>query len=714
MEKLNSFLLSVFTSNQRWGNDVDSLHRRFQSLSLIYINLGLTLLIIAFNLVTVLFFNSPNFNLMYIICLPLSVISFYCLRKQKTDAAAFAILLEMNCANLIASYKMNCPLAGVYAVMIHPYCMFCMTSNIKLHILNGLICGCELYINSMKVLDIFETTVNQEQLREVSSLIGTSGLFLFTAVFVSIIQKKVEANIWNLAKKSHKRSENLTKEVVQAMEAKDAFVSMFSHEIRNPLNALKGSIDYLLLVVKNADYIQVLKNAKMSGDILLNLVNNVLDAAKLKSDKMEIVGIETDFVEVVKKVMTINSDKFKEKKINTQVFIDKNVPRLMWTDSSRILQILMTLISNAVKFTQDGKISVYACWCNEDEDKKRLRELVHISSYPNSFIETDIQPSQYQQEIGGVESPLDSTSDLFEFDSLQESARQRNISSISRSFCKSHNDLSKLSFGCWESKGDGWEINKTSFVQSPQKDDQDSDHNDKVHKKGFLKIQITDTGCGIEESEMSKLFGMFEQTSHGSRSSHGGTGLGLWICKQLCQKMGGDITVYSQFGHGASFVFYISADTYNSHNPRHLLSRKVGRSHNVRAMVVDDYSVNRYLHKLLLEQEGVQVTVACNGLEALEQYKSKAEHNSYDLILMDIQMPEMDGFTAAKKIREWEIEKNLRRVDIYFVTGEYFNEAEALGSFRSQGGDYEGVRCLRKPIAAESIKTIVKQYKRVD
>ncbi len=99
---------------------------------------------------------------------------------------------------------------------------------------------------------------------------------------------------------------------------------------------------------------------------------------------------------------------------------------------------------------------------------------------------------------------------------------------------------------------------------------------------------------------MSKLSGIFEQTSHGARSSHGGTGLGLWICKQLCQKMGGDIRVYSQFGH----------DLNNSHNPRHLLSRKVGHSHiNVRAMVVDDYSMNRYIHKLLLEQ-GVQVTVA--------------------------------------------------------------------------------------------------------
>jgi CheY-like chemotaxis protein len=131
----------------------------------------------------------------------------------------------------------------------------------------------------------------------------------------------------------------------------------------------------------------------------------------------------------------------------------------------------------------------------------------------------------------------------------------------------------------------------------------------------------------------------------------------------------------------------------------------------VRALVVDDYGYNRDIHRLLLEREGVQVSLACNGQEALDKYVEQSE-GYYDFIMMDIQMPVMDGFNAGKKMREWEEKNKWNKIDIYFVSGEYYNEAEIMVELRARGqmGEATGVRCLRKPIDVEIIKKIVQKY----
>jgi len=97
-------------------------------------------------------------------------------------------------------------------------------------------------------------------------------------------------------------------EAIQAVESKGMFISSLSHEIRNPLNSMTGSIDYLLSVAKDSGILKVLRNAKLSSEILLNLIDNLLDVAKLKSDKMEVASVETNFEEVIQKVFTINSE----------------------------------------------------------------------------------------------------------------------------------------------------------------------------------------------------------------------------------------------------------------------------------------------------------------------------------------------------------------------------------------------------------------------
>ena len=292
MNFVNTFLLSIVTKNERYGQGVDSLYKRYQFLSLIYVNILLTILMFLFNVTTELFFNNPCFHLMNLVVFSFSIASFVCLRLKAQKAATIIIVIWLHSTQFICTYNMNLPLVGIFAQLMYPFFIFIISSSIQVHFLNTVLCVHSYYLNSRRFLKIFEITLVDEQFRQVCSLIPTGIFCCFITMGVLTLQKVAEAEIWQLAQENYAKSEFLTKEVVQAMEAKDAFVSMLSHEIRNPLNSLKGSIEYLLQVIKNHEYIQVLKNAKMSGDILLNLVSNVLDAAKLKSDKMEIVCME--------------------------------------------------------------------------------------------------------------------------------------------------------------------------------------------------------------------------------------------------------------------------------------------------------------------------------------------------------------------------------------------------------------------------------------
>jgi len=715
MNSINSFLLKLFSKEERYGQDVKSLHRRYQSLSIIYCNLGFTLLMLIYHLVELLFFTNPGKNMMAFVCVPFSLLSFFFLREKMFTLSSTMILIEMHASNWIMGLTTNCPIMLIYGILMYPFFIFSLTNSTLLHLLNASLCVWEYYHNSAALLKIFEVTLTDEQFSQIKMLIVGGLLCCMTAVSVSILQKSIESNIWKIAQENYLKSENLTKEVIQAMEAKDTFVSMLSHEIRNPLNALKGSIEYLLQVVNNHDHIKVLKNAKMSGDILLNLVNNVLDAAKLKSDKMEISCTETDFIETIKKLFTINSEKFKEKKFSVQAFIDESIPSLIWIDPSRLLQILMNLVSNAIKFTpQGGKIIIYASWCKNQDKNELLSPFENIGS--DGVPEHPVQHSYFDPEPNQIKG-IPRTFSLEEFNSEEASHRQKNIRSIRREQHWCSNDLSTLASSPQKSTGEYWTLQKTSSLEQSEEEPSpilSSNRNRAIgDRKGFLKIQITDTGCGISENDLPKMFGMFEQASQGARSAHGGTGLGLWICKQLCQKMKGDITVYSKPNQGSSFVFYIPVENIRMgiSNNFPIVSRSSLSKEGIRALVVDDYSVNRYLHKLLLEQEGVQVSVAGDGKEALEKYKTQKD-DSFDFIMMDVQMPVMDGFTSAKLIREWELEHNKRRVDIYFVTGEYFNEEEIRAGFRHRGGSSDGIRCLKKPLGVEQIHKVVKQYKR--
>ena len=206
---------------------------------------------------------------------------------------------------------------------------FCLSPSFKTQII-FFICAsyeCKHYISIIK--EIFKVTFDADQDKQMNLLYAASYNCLLFICILCMVQKKIEAHIWEMAQLSYEKSENLTKEVLQASESKDIFVSSLSHEIRNPLNALNGSIDYLLETVQDTHQIQILKNAKLSAEIILNLANNVLDAAKLKSDKMDVIRSESSFVDIIKKTFIINSEKLKAKAIRAEAFIDERIPQLL-------------------------------------------------------------------------------------------------------------------------------------------------------------------------------------------------------------------------------------------------------------------------------------------------------------------------------------------------------------------------------------------------
>jgi len=712
MSAFNSYLLSVFTNHQRFGSDTGSLNKRLQTLSIIYVNLGTDSCLILFNLMIWLFFPHASPLIMPLACFPFSICSYIALRNHKLDLAATILLVKVHLSNIIASQATNFPIAALYGTMIYPTMTMFLTPVMKLHVFNMVLCFLECILNSYDLMEIFKVTLTDEQYRQVIALIITSFNCVFTICCVIMMQKRIESNIWKIAYDNQQKSENLTKEVVQAMEAKDMFVSMLSHEIRNPLNSLRGSVDYLIQVVKNSDHLQILHNAKLSGEILLNLISNVLDAAKLKSDKMELICTETNLPETVAKVFTINSENFKDKNLAVEAFIDRGVPKLLWMDSSRLLQILMNLISNAIKFTpKNGSIKIFGAWYDLDEDKEKLlmpfTEDRRIKFDTSLFIQhkrKEAANSKVEEEVASLNALEDSIAFMQELDESEKSNFSRNLQTVSAFEAKFITNLNS-SPRIGSIKNQQWTVfhrfptYNDLRIQSSKSDT--TGQGERPPSQGYLKLQVLDTGSGISKEDIPKLFGMFEQATQHSRSVQGGTGLGLWICKQLIQKMGGNIALYSKVNEGTSFVFYVPIN--NDKVTRFNSVNVISRTRRIRAMVVDDHSVNRYLHKLLLEQEGVIVNVATNGLEAVEKYKNQ-DDDGYDVILMDVQMPVMDGFTAAKKIREWETENKKAPANIFFITGEYLNETEVLTGFKSRGGTDNRVRCLRKPIDVNVIK----------
>ncbi|MEN9907995.1 MAG: hypothetical protein RLZZ540_1144 [Bacteroidota bacterium] len=354
-----------------------------------------------------------------------------------------------------------------------------------------------------------------------------------------IEKELVEAKIFaelatEIAEEEKRNAQAATLIAENAVKAKQQFLSNMSHEIRTPMNAIIGFTKVVLktdLTEKQKEYLSAIK---MSGDALIVLINDILDLAKVDAGKMTFEKVPFKLSASISAMLHVFETKIHEKNLKLVTEYDTNIPKVLLGDPVRLHQIILNLVSNAIKFTSKGKITVSVHLIKEDEESVTV------------------------------------------------------------------------------------------------------------------EFAIADTGIGIEEEKIDTIFDDFQQATSGTSRLYGGTGLGLAIVKQLVEPQGGTVSVKSQIKEGSTFSFILR---FLKTNAEAALEAEIvaleTEIKNIKVLVVEDMPLNQLLMKTLLDDFGFERDIAENGKIAVE----KLQNESYDVVLMDLQMPIMNGFDATEYIR---------------------------------------------------------------
>ena len=350
------------------------------------------------------------------------------------------------------------------------------------------------------------------------------------------LEAKTFAELVSSIKKDAKiEAKNATQKAKDELKSKQQFLSNMSHEIRTPMNAILGFTKVILntdLSPKQREYLSAIK---ISGDTLIVLINDILDIAKLDAGKMMFEQAPFKMASSIEVVLQLFETKIHEKNLELVKEYDDRIPEVLLGDAIRLHQILINLVSNAIKFTEKGKITISVRLLKEDK------------------------------------------------------------------------------------------------------------------KSVSIEFAISDTGIGIEEDKQELIFGNFQQVSNSTSRMYGGTGLGLAIVKQLVELQGGSVSVKSKLNKGTTFSFKLNFSKTNLKAKTDIEYPKFDETNrNIRVLVVEDIPLNQLLMKTLLDDFGFERDVAPNGKIAIEMLQSKL----YDVILMDLQMPVMNGFEATSYIRD--------------------------------------------------------------
>jgi signal transduction histidine kinase/CheY-like chemotaxis protein len=392
----------------------------------------------------------------------------------------------------------------------------------------------------------------------------------------------------------NKQFEQLKDEAEQANRAKSTFLARMSHDIRTPLNSISGVSDLLSesdLSPEQQEYVTILKHA---SEMLLNLINDILDFSKIEAGELELTEQVFYLDEFIDKSVSCLSRQAYDKGVELVLDVDSDCPARLVGDPRRLQQIVVNLVGNAIKFTEEGEVVL------------RVR-------------------------------PDDAADD------------------------------------------------RTTLVW-----------------------EIVDSGPGIPEEDQQEIFRSYRQSRAEMTQDSGGTGLGLAISKHLVQKMGGEIGLESEPGVGSVFRCHIPfAVPDQQQETETILARFQQESrtvnlHEKRALVVDDHRISRRIFRSILEEWGATVETAADGPEALEKLEEQAEEKAFDLIILDRNLPDANGFDIVEQMKQRDL---LHKVVIMVTSDDLKGDLQRAREYGIQ--DY-----LLKPINRKRLLATIEAHLR--